>query len=100
MVRWKGWGGLINADEIREGIRRGSLGNVETILIHYIFANRLGLSPLFHLKRYKVFSLLPDGKRKYLKDLNGKELLEEWSPSKPIKLKSPEEDLGVEDSDA
>jgi len=97
MVRWKGWGGLIDANEIREGIRRGSLGNVERILIHYIFANRLGLSPLFHLARFKTFSLLPDGKRRYLRDLHGKELLEDFTPSRPIKLKDPERDIGVEE---
>jgi len=100
MVRWKGWGGAIKREDIIEGIRRGSLGNVERILVHCIFANRLGLSPLFHLKRYKVFSLLPDGKRKYLRDLKGKQLLEEWTPSQPVKLKDPEKDLGVEGWDA
>jgi hypothetical protein len=96
LVRWKGWGGAIKREDIIEGIRRGNLGNVETLLTHYIFANRLGLSPLFHLKRYKVFSLLPDGKRKYLRDLEGKELLEDFTPSLPIKLKDPERDIGVE----
>jgi hypothetical protein len=100
MVRWKGWGGAVTREDIINGIQRNSLSNVETLLTHYIFANRLGLSPLFHLARYKVFSLLPDGKRRYLRNLEGEELLEDFTPSLPIKLKDPEEDLGVEDSDA
>jgi hypothetical protein len=100
MVRWKGWGGAVTREDIIDGIRRNSLSNVETLLTHCIFANRLGLSPLFHLARYKVFSLLPDGKRRYLRELEGEELLEDWTPSRPIKLKHPQEDVGVEDSDA
>jgi hypothetical protein len=97
MVKWKGWGGAIRVEDVREGLRKGNLRHVETLLIHYIYANRLGLSPLLHLSRYKVFSLLPDGKRKYVRNLEGKELLEDFTLSRPIKLKDPERDIGVED---
>lgn len=89
-VKWKGWGGFIKGSAMRREMAKGSLKHYEDLLVKSVYALRLKVPMLSNLKRWKVFSLEPDGKRYFPIPLNGKELLTDWVRSEPWEVKDPE----------
>lgn len=89
-VVWKGLEHLpLNGgwrDWILKQIMLGKLETVGEKTLSLLEANRRHLDPLEVVQIRKCFSLLPDGKRIYTKDLNGKDLLFDYTHSQPLEL--------------
>jgi hypothetical protein len=94
-VTWKGLERYcsiaLDSDLARKLIAENRFGDFETAVIYAINAFRLKVPHLSRIRRWKCFNLDEDGKRVYDKHLIGKALLDDYTFSKPLNLRDPED---------
>lgn len=84
VLKCKGLHYLLTANDMRKLIALGNVKVMSNFLVKLRSAFQLNKKILSETQFVKTFTLNPDGKRKYYKNINGKTLLFDYTNSEPV----------------